>query len=100
MVSYQLTCHPTAQRELTQLPSDARDRLTSILQEVAEQREPSSHQRARHLEGQPGLFRVRSGDYRAICTLDKPNLKVVKIGERAGVYDDVDDLRENRLATA
>lgn len=98
MVAYDPILHVKAQRELNTLPSEDRARITSLIKDVAEEREPTTHPRARHLEGQQGLFRLREGDVRAICALSKPNLAVLKIGERDSVYENIDDVDE-RLET-
>jgi len=68
MVGYRPTIHRSAKRELAQLPDSGSDRLTSAIADVAQEREPSGHEKAEALEGQPGLFRVRVGDYRAILS--------------------------------
>lgn len=99
MVSYEPLLHRTADRELNALNTDARDRLTDVLRDVAAEREPTSHEKVRDLEGQPGMFRVRVGDVRAICTLDKPHLLILRVAHRRDAYENVDDLDE-RLATA
>lgn len=100
MVSYDPVIHRTAKRELQALPREDRERLTDVLQAVAATREPTTHQKARMLEGQDGLFRVRAGDCRAICTLEKPELLVLRCGHRNEVYDDVDTVDERLDAVA
>lgn len=98
MVAYEPVLHVKAERELNALPSDERDRLTSLIKDVAAEREPTTHPRARHLEGQRGLFRLREGNVRAICALDKPALKVLCVGERDSVYENIDEV-DQRLET-
>jgi mRNA-degrading endonuclease RelE of RelBE toxin-antitoxin system len=99
MPSYDLQCHTTAKRELQNLADDDRERITDTLSQVAAEREPTQHEAVRHLEGQDGLFRVRAGDVRAVCTLRKPDLLVVSVGYRKNVYDGIDSLDE-RLSEA
>lgn len=99
MVGYEPTIHRSAKRELEQLPSDGKERLTSAIADVAQEREPSGHEKAEALEGQPGLFRVRVGDYRAVLELAKPELRVLRCGHRSSVYECVDSL-DDRRATA
>lgn len=99
MPRYETQIHTTAKRELESLDADARDRLTDTIIDVAETEEPTSHSAVRALEGQSGLFRVRVGDLRAICTLVKPELRVLKVGHRAHVYDVIDEI-DSRRATA
>lgn len=98
MVKYELLAHPAAKRELDQLPPEAKHELTDILFDVAEREEPSLHEKAKWLEGQPGWFRVRSGNLRAILTLDKPELYVLACGHRKTVYDNVDSIHNRAPA--
>lgn len=98
MPQYELLIHTTARRELDQLDDADRERLTDTLAAVARQRQPTQHDSVRMLKGQPGLFRVRVGDTRAVCSLSKPNLLVLRVGYRKEVYDDIDDV-DSRLAS-
>ena len=100
MVSYEPLLHRTAERELNELPRDDRNRLTQVLQDVAQTRAPTGHEKVRELEGQSGLFRVRVGDLRAICALKKPSLLILCIGYRKDVYDAVDSINERLKAVA
>ena len=99
MVSYKPLLHPTAKRELNSLDDHEKDRLVDVLHEVAHTRQPTQHEKCKILEGHRGLFRVRVGGVRAILTLEKPNLKVLRVGERSNVYDIIDDI-DQRRATA
>ena len=99
MVSYQPVLHPTAERELNSLDDSERNRLVDVLHEVAHTRQPTQHEKCKILEGHRGLFRVRVGGVRAILTLEKPNLKVLRVGKRSNVYDIIDDI-DQRRATA
>jgi len=91
MPSYEITVHRSAQRELDGLADDVRQRLTDTIADVAQRREPSSHEKVRQLEGQQGLLRVRVGSYRAILSLVSPELRVLRVGHRKDVYDSIDD---------
>lgn len=93
MVSYNILLHRRADRTLDNLKPAAQEKLTALLEEVAKMEQPSHHEKAKQLQGQPGMFRVRTGDYRAICELSKPDLLVHRCGNRKHVYDDVDELR-------
>lgn len=97
MVSYEPVCHATADKELNNLADDDAAALRSVLKDVATCEQPSHHEKAKPLEGQDGLFRVRVGDTRAICELDKPNLIVWKVGPRTTVYDAIDDIDDRRM---
>ena len=98
MVAYEPVLHVKAERELNALPSEDKDRLTSLIKDVAAEREPTTHPRARHLEGQRGLFRLREGSVRAIATLCKPNIIILKVGKRDSVYEKIDETIESRSA--
>jgi len=96
MVSYEIALHKTAERELNGLEDSKADRLRDALRDVSQHEQPTQHDKVKQLEGQRGRFRVRVGDVRAICELDKPNLLILKVGNRKNVYDGIDDLG-NRL---
>lgn len=100
MAQYDTVIHTTAKRELEQLDADARDRLTEAVVDVAGERQPSSHEKARQLEGLSGLLRVRAGTYRAIVSLHPPELRVLRVGHRSDVYDVIDDGLSERRASA
>lgn len=97
---YQPVIHTTARRELDQLTPSQQDRLTSTIQDIARHEQPTTHPATRSLEGQHDLFRVRVGDLRAVLRLEKPQLKVLKVGERASVYDNIDSLAAERDAVS
>ncbi|AFH22765.1 hypothetical protein OSG_eHP34_00160 [environmental Halophage eHP-34] len=92
MVSYEIALHKTAERELNDLEDTKADRLRDALRDVSQQEEPTKHDKVKQLEGQRGRFRVRVGDVRAICQLDKPNLLILKVGNRKNVYDGIDNI--------
>jgi mRNA-degrading endonuclease RelE of RelBE toxin-antitoxin system len=98
MVSYQLSIHTTAQRELQSLTPEQRERLTDVIADVAEHRKPTNHASVRMLEGQDGLYRVRVGDLRAVLQLDKPQLRVIACGPRSSVYNDIDEVCDRRAS--
>lgn len=96
-MGYQPVLHTTAERELNSLPDSDESRITSLIKDVCQHRQPSQHSKIRHLEGHKGLYRLREGNVRAILTLEKPELVVLKVGKRDGVYDDIDDI-DQRLS--
>jgi hypothetical protein len=85
---YELVARPGARRTLSgDAPPDA---LRDTLHEVAGNRDPTEHEKAAPLRSTQlpeGLFRVRVGDWRAGCRLDKPRLVVICIARRDGFYD-------------
>ena len=98
MVRYDLQIHTSAKRELDALPHAERERLTDTIADVAECRKVTDHASVRMLEGQDGLYRVRTGDLRAILCLDKPKLLVAKVGKRKNVYENIDEIDNKRLS--
>jgi mRNA-degrading endonuclease RelE of RelBE toxin-antitoxin system len=98
MVSYDITIHRSAKRELQTLEDSDRSRLTDAIADVAREKQPTHHEKARILEGQSGLFRVRVGDMRAVCELCKPSLQVLSVGYRDNVYDCIDSINERRAS--
>ena len=98
MVRYTTTIHTTAKRELDDLDDDERDRLTDAIVDVAEHRQPTQHSSVTILEGQDGLYRLRVGDLRAVLQLDQPELKVLRVGHRANVYDVIDEIDDRRAS--
>ena len=92
VTSYEIALHKTAERELNDLEDTKADRLRDALRDVSRQEQPTQHDKVKQLEGQRGRFRVRVGDVRAICQLDKPNLLILKVGNRKNVYDGIDNI--------
>jgi len=85
---YELVARPGARRTLSaDGPPDA---LRDTLHEVAGHRDPTEHEKTATLRSTQlpeGLFRVRVGDWRAVCRLNKPQLEVICIARREEVYD-------------
>lgn len=98
MPQYQLAIHTSAKRELDAMTDADRERLTDAIAEVAHERKPTAHASVRLLEGQDGLYRLRVGDMRAVLELDRPALRVLRVGHRADVYDGIDDITERRAS--
>jgi len=92
MVTYKPLIDRSARRNLHSLPREERNDLRETLKDVARREEPTHHPKVKQLEGQPGLFRVRVGGVRAVCSLQKPYLYILKVGERSTVYNDIDDI--------
>jgi len=88
MSEYDLVARPSARRTLA--GDDPPDALRETLHEVAGHREPTEHEKAATLRNSQlpsGLFRVRVGDWRAVCRLDKPRLEIICVAHRDEVYD-------------
>jgi len=82
----------SARSNLYDLPWESRNELRRVLKDVASREQPSHHEKAKQLQGFEGIFRVRVGDARAVCKLDKPCLLILKVDTRDSVYDDIDEL--------
>lgn len=95
--SYEPVLHEQADRELKQLTDDERDRLARVIKDVCKSESPTLHEKVKHLSGQENAFRIRAGELRAVGVLDKPLLKILKIGHRNGVYADIDVNLADRL---
>jgi len=91
--TYKPVLHEQADAELKQLTDQERD----VIKDVCETRSPTTHEKVKHLAGQDGAFRIRAGQIRAVGVLDKPMIKIVKIGHRNGVYSDIDEMLADRV---
>jgi len=99
MTRYEPVIHESAQRELNDLPTDQRERLTDAIADAAGRRKPSSHEKVRQMETETSLLRVRAGEVRAVVELQSPELRVLRVGHRRDVYDNVDGVVSDRRAT-
>ncbi len=95
---YKPVLHEKADQELQQLTKTERDAISDVIMDVCETRSPTTHEKVKHLAGQDDAFRIRSGEIRAVGVLDKPMIKIVKIGRRNGVYNDIDTDLNQRLS--
>jgi mRNA interferase RelE/StbE len=83
---YRLEFTDAARRQLRKLPRQAAQRLRPVIDALADDPRPAG---ARALQGQPGVLRVRVGDYRILYTVEDDRLVVlvIRIGHRREVYD-------------
>jgi len=84
-VTYSLAILPAALRQLTELPRLEQRRLKERIDRLAVDPRPPGVKR---LHGRREYLRLRSGDYRAIYTVDDDRFTVliIKIGHRREVY--------------
>jgi mRNA interferase RelE/StbE len=84
-VTYSLAILPAALRQLTELPRLEQRRLKERIDRLAVDPRPPGVKR---LHGRREYLRLRSGDYRAIYTVDDDRFTVliIKIGQRREVY--------------
>jgi len=64
--------------------------------EAATYPQPTMHPDIRPLRGTENLFRVRQGQYRALCDLRPPTLRVLLVHERDGVYACIEQAQSRR----
>ena len=86
MKAYKVALTESAEKELQKLPAKAIAKLVVILQSLANNPRPP---KCKKLKGYKNLWRVRTGDYRIIYTIDDVILLVDirEIGHRKDVYD-------------
>ncbi len=82
---YQLIFRPAAARSLRKLPRPAVERIKVALQGLCQNPRPSG---VKALSGEPGLWRVRVGDYRVVYEIEDDALVilVVRVAHRREVY--------------
>ena len=85
MASYRLVWKRSAEKELRELPKEAVSRLVGMAEELADDPFP---QGARKLAGTEHTYRLRSGDYRLIYTVERGRLvvEVVRVAHRKEAY--------------
>ena len=85
MASYRVVWRRSAERELRDLPRDRIARVVALVSELAENPRPDG---SRKLSGSERTYRIRSGDYRVVYTVEDDRLviEVVRIGHRRDVY--------------
>jgi mRNA interferase RelE/StbE len=82
---YNLEFTESAQRELRALDGQLQRRITGKIHQLCEEPFPAG---VKKLQGLPGHFRIRVGDYRVIYRVDGRRVVVVivQIGHRRDVY--------------
>lgn len=80
-MTYRVEFRPAAARELRKLDRSARDRISKVIALLADEPRPPA---AKMLVGDdtPRLWRVRSGDYRVIYSVEDDVLLVLVINVR------------------
>lgn len=83
-MSYAVELESRARRELLDLPRAMQRRIADILDDLSHHPRPSG---TKKLTGQEG-YRVRSGDYRVLYTIDdhKRLVRIYRIGHRREIY--------------
>jgi len=85
-VTYEVRLDPSAARALSKLDRAIRLRVTGVIEMLAQDPRPPA---ATQLKGDTSLWRIRTGDYRVVYTIQDRALLVlvVKIGHRRDVYE-------------
>ncbi len=85
MARYEVEISRTAERQLKRLPPEDRQRVARAVAMLAIEPHPRG---VRKLAGYDDVFRVRTGRYRIIYSVDKAKLivLVLKFGHRKNVY--------------
>ena len=86
-MSYQVVLKPAAQRQLRKLTLEIQKDLIALIESLSEQPRPLG---CKKLKGRQNQYRVRSGDYRIIYSIEDLTLmiRVIKVGHRRGVYEE------------
>ena len=84
--TYRILFKPSAAKSLGKLPTKARALMTATIDALATDPRPPGHVK---MTDSPGLYRVRSGSYRAIYGIEDDRLVVcvLKVGDRKEIYD-------------
>lgn len=85
MPSWQVEFSRPAARQFAALPRKEQERLKTRIDRLTENPYPSG---VKKLAGEEGLYRLRSGDYRLIYTVQDEVLVVLvlKLGHRRDIY--------------
>jgi len=95
MNMYEIVIEKTQLRKLRTLPSNTQSRIREACDELRESRSPTDHSKCKPLKGQQGLFRLRVGNIRLIMDKQYGELRIHQLGDREGIYSDVDDYEVN-----
>jgi len=82
-------------RNWYELRKPIRERLKEQLKKVAKEPKPTDHSKVILMDGtRKTVYRLRSGSYRVVFTCEKGKLLVWRVGERRGIYDDINSTYE------
>lgn len=86
-MAYSVTFAKAAKRQFDKLPRPAQQRLGETIEQLTSDPRPPGVVK---LSGEDRLYRVRSGDYRAVYQIQDKRLLIliVKVGHRREVYRD------------
>jgi len=94
--SYNLIAHEGARREYKALDGDIQHDFDSILDDMKQTEEPTSHSAVSKmdLDEDMDIWRLKSGDYRILFTFDKPNLIILSVEKRSKDYQQLETAKE------
>ena len=78
--------HPKAVKILRRIDQATADRIRLKVRQLAEDPDSLANN-VTAMQGEPGLMRLRVGDWRVVYTENLVVLLVVRIGPRGGIYD-------------
>lgn len=86
-MSYQVVFKPSAQRQLKKLPFAVQQDLIALIENLSEKPRPSG---CKKLKGRQNQYRIRSGDYRIIYSIEDAALvvRVIKVSHRRDIYEE------------
>jgi mRNA interferase RelE/StbE len=86
-MSYQISITPAAQRQFKKLTLAIQENLLALIEILSEDPRPLG---CKKLKGRKNQYRVRSGDYRIIYSVEDASLvvEVIKVGHRRDVYEE------------
>jgi mRNA interferase RelE/StbE len=86
-MSYQVSVKPAAQRQFKKLTVEIQENLIAVIESLSEEPRPLG---CKKLKGRKNQYRVRSGDYRIIYSVEDASLvvEVLKLGHRRDVYEE------------
>jgi len=94
MSCYDPAISKSAKKDLENLPAEAKHRLVDVISDVACNRKPTDHEKCNVLSNnqKETVYKIKSGEYRAIAVLEKPEFLVLMVGKRQGMYRDVNEV--------
>ncbi|MEO0537068.1 MAG: type II toxin-antitoxin system RelE/ParE family toxin [Cyanobacteria bacterium P01_A01_bin.123] len=86
-MTYQVVFKPAAQRQLKKLTPVVQKRLIELIESLTDEPRPPN---CKKLKGRLDQYRLRSGDYRIIYSINDTTLivKVIKLGHRRDIYEE------------
>ena len=85
MSDYQIEFSATAEKQFRKLPKSIQQRLAIVINSLASGPRPRG---SRRLQGYDDVYRVRSGVYRIIYSIEDKRLLIIvlKVGHRRDIY--------------